>query len=189
MKDYFIQTYKNTITRPGADKLLKWLEGTDFFVAPASTRYHLNRKGGLVEHSVHVYERLRELCNAETATPGFKHPESETLAIVSLLHDLCKANYYRQEMQNVKENGAWVQKPYYTVDDQFPYGHGEKSVFLIERFMKLTVEEATAIRFHMGGFEARPGDYTMQEAYKRYPLAVLLHMADMMATYLDEREG
>ena len=121
----------------------------------------------------------------------FTEGESEeSYAICALLHDLCKANYYKLGTRNVKNEatGQWEKAPFYSVDDLFPYGHGEKSVFLIERFMKLKVEEAVAIRWHMGGFDdaARGGCFAISEAYDKYPLAVKLHIADLEATYLME---
>lgn len=190
-KEHFVNEYTAHIKRAGAEKLLTWLQNsTDFFTAPASSRHHLAHAGGLVEHSLNVYDRLCRLVSAEAQQGAQWAAEctDETIAIVSLLHDVCKANYYKQDTRNVKENGVWVQKPYYTVEDQMPYGHGEKSVFIIDRLMRLTVEEATAIRYHMGGFAQQPGDYSMSAAFYKYPLAVLVHMADMQATYLDEQE-
>ena len=86
-------------------------------------------------------------------------------------------------------NGTWEQQPFYTVDEQFPYGHGEKSVFIAERFIRLTSEEAVAIRYHMGGFDAKPGDYSISKAYEMYPLGAMLHSADLLASYLDETRG
>lgn len=188
MEKEFVKIYQENIARRGADKLLEWLQGTDFFTAPASTRFHLSRPGGLVEHSVHVYQRLRQLVQSEY--PQECPYTEETLAVVGLLHDLCKTNFYAVSSRNAKneETGKWEKVPYYTVEDQMPYGHGEKSVFIIERFMRLSIEEATAIRFHMGGFAQQPGDYSLSEAFKRYPLAVLVHCADLQATYLDEGE-
>ena len=169
MKEKFIKIYKENIHRQGAERLLAWLEKSDFFVAPASTKYHGAHEGGLLKHSLNVYEQI-------------KWEDADTHAIVSLLHDLCKVNYYVHEMRNVKENGVWIQKPYYTVKDDFPYGHGEKSVFMIERFMRLTNEEAFAIRFHMGDYN----DPNTSRAFEKYPLALLLHQADERATYLME---
>ena len=127
MKDRFIELYQKLITRPGADKLLAWLETTDFFEAPASTRFHLSRPGGLVEHSVHVYERLRALFIAEKERAdlcaGITSQEEETIAICGLLHDVCKANFYTVEMRNRKnEQGQWEKYPFYVVNDQLPYG-------------------------------------------------------------------
>ena len=187
MKERFINLYQNLITRPGADKLLAWLETTDFFEAPASTRFHLSRPGGLVEHSIHVYHRLHDLYvferqNSENfAFIEMTKDEEETIAICGLLHDLCKANFYGVEMRNRKnEQGQWEKYPFYVVNDQLPYGHGEKSVYIISGFMKLSREEAMAIRWHMG--------FSVGNAFEKFPLALLTHMADLQATYLDEAE-
>lgn len=173
MKDLYISTYREHIHRDGADRLLAWLEGADFFTAPASTRFHGSHEGGLCEHSINVYNQL---LNATT------DQDNEKIAITALLHDICKVNYYTTQMRNVKEGGVWTQKPFYTVNDQFPYGHGEKSVFVIERFMRLTNEEAMAIRFHMGEYT----DQNTGKVFEKYPLALLLHQADERATFMDE---
>jgi hypothetical protein len=193
MKDRFIELYQKLITRPGADKLLAWLETTDFFEAPASTRFHLSRPGGLVEHSVHVYERLRALFIAEKERAdlcaGITSQEEETIAICGLLHDVCKANFYTVEMRNRKnEQGQWEKYPFYVVNDQLPYGHGEKSVYIISSFMKLSREEAMAIRWHMGfsDNDFKAGGFSVGNAFEKFPLALLTHMADLQATYLDE---
>lgn len=195
MKDRFIGLCQQLITRPGADKLLAWLETTDFFEAPASTRFHLSHPGGLVEHSIHVYERLLKLYISEKTEPGQPVPyfptveELETITICGLLHDLCKANFYGVEMRNRKnEQGQWEKYPFYVVNDQLPYGHGEKSVYIISSFMKLTREEAMAIRWHMGfsDNDFRAGGFSVGNAFEKFPLALLTHMADLQATYLDE---
>lgn len=194
MREEFTHVYVNIIQRSGADKLLDWIENrTDFFDAPASTRYHLAEPGGLVKHSVHVFERLNALCESEDwVAKGISKPQKESIAICGLLHDLCKANFYKASTRNVKNEatGQWEKVPFYTVEDQFPYGHGEKSVYLIERFMRLKTEEAVAIRWHMGGFDdaVRGGSFVISAAFEKYPLALLLHLADMQATYLDEVE-
>ena len=179
----FVAIYNEKIQRKGADKLLAWLENQDFFTAPASTRYHAAYEGGLVEHSLNVYHVLMERFDPEK-------DNAESFAIVSLLHDVCKTGFYAIEMRNRKnKQGQWESVPFYTIDDQFPYGHGEKSVYLIERFMRLTTEEAVAIRWHMGGFDeaVRGGSFALAHAYEKYPLAVKLHMADLEATYLREQ--
>jgi hypothetical protein len=197
MKDAFIEAFSKNIHRSGADNLLKWLESTDFFTAPASTRYHLSTPGGLVKHSLHVWERLHGLVDYEHGYSNgarFDEMDPSTIAICGLLHDVCKANFYKTEMRNTKdETGQWVKVPYYTIDDQLPYGHGEKSVYIISSFMKLNREEAMAIRWHMGGFDdaVKGGGYAMSGAWGKYPLGVLLHMADLQATFIDEanKEG
>lgn len=197
MKDRFIGLCQQLITRPGADKLLAWLETTDFFEAPASTRFHLSRPGGLVEHSLHVYDRLLKLYAFEKTEPGQPVPyfpmaeELETITICGLLHDICKANFYAVEMRNRKnELGQWEKYPFYVVNDQLPYGHGEKSVYIISGFMRLTREEAMAIRWHMGfsDNDFKAGGFSVGNAFEKFPLALLTHMADLQATYLDERK-
>lgn len=189
-KEEFKALFKKYVKRDGADKFLEWLETTDFYTAPASTKYHLNHEGGLAEHSIHVYKRLRELYEVECAgEDGLQEYEEEMVAIVGLLHDICKTNYYCAEMRNQKnEKGEWERVPYYTVNDQLPYGHGEKSVYIISGFMRLRRDEAMAIRWHMGfsGPEFRGGDQSVSKAYEMYKLAVIAHIADMEATYLDE---
>lgn len=190
MKDKFIKAYTENITRPGADKLLAWIESSDFFTAPASTRFHLPVPGGLLEHSLYVFERMKAICaNETTITPGFNEPSMETIAICGLLHDICKANFYAVEMRNRKnDQGRWEQYPFYVVDDKLPYGHGEKSVYIISGFMRLSREEAMAIRWHMGfaDNDFKGGGYSVGNAFEQFPLAVLLHIADLQATYLDE---
>ena len=190
MKDKFIKAYTENITRPGADKLLAWIESSDFFAAPASTRFHLSSPGGLLEHSLHVFERMKAICaNEPTITPGFNEPSMETIAVCGLLHDICKANFYAVEMRNRKnDQGRWEQYPFYVVDDKLPYGHGEKSVYIISGFMRLSREEAMAIRWHMGfsDNDFQGGGYSVGNAFDKFPLAVLLHIADLQATYLDE---
>lgn len=183
-REEFIQIFTQNITREGSQKLLAWLDTTDFFTAPASTRFHGACKFGLALHSVNVYKVLRKRY--------FEEGDSEeTFAICALLHDVCKAQYYKTSTRNVKNEatGEWEKRPYYTVEDAFPFGHGEKSVYLVERFMRLKPAEAIAIRWHMGGFDsaAQGGSFAISDAYDRYPLAVKLHLADMEATYLREK--
>lgn len=182
MNTEFFDLFDGNIKRDGAKALKDWLEGSDFFTAPASTRYHGSHPGGLVEHSINVYRRLKHL--VETCWPGGEKPSDETIAIVSLLHDLCKVNFYAVEMRNRKnEYGQWEQYPFYIIDDQLPYGHGEKSVYIVSGFMKLSREEAFAIRFHMGDYT----DQNTNKAFVMYPLALLLHQADEQASNFDEK--
>lgn len=193
VKDYkleFINIFKQNIHRDGADKLLDWLTTkTDFFSAPASTKFHSAFAGGLCEHSVKTYFRFMQNLDKEYDGEWEKVISAESVAIIALLHDICKTNYYKVDYRNVKnENGEWEKKPYYTVDDCLPYGHGEKSVYMISGFIRLTREEAMAINWHMGGFDKRVigGDYSMSDAFYRYPSALLFHLSDTEATYLDE---
>ena len=186
----FITTYRALIKRDGADKLLDYLiNKSDFFTAPASSKFHCDFEGGLCEHSLNVYRRLLSLLQAEYGE-GWKDVYSpETVAVVGLLHDVCKINYYEVDYRNVKnkETGAWEKVPYYKVEDTLPYGHGEKSVFLIERFMKLKPTEAIAIRWHMGfSYGSIEERGTIGRALEMYPLAFALHVADMEASYFLE---
>ena len=192
-KDRFIEIYKQNIKREGADKLLDFIcsPSSDFFTAPASTKFHSAYEGGLCEHSVKVFNRFLNKVKNEYGEKFEEKVSLESLAIIALLHDVCKADYYKIEMRNVKENGNWVQKPFYTVDDKLPYGHGEKSVYIINGFTRLTREEAMAINWHMGGFDNRVqgGSYALKDAFNAYPLALLFHLADVEATYLDESQN
>lgn len=179
-KELFIELLRKT-KRSGIEELIAYLENSDFFVAPASSKYHLSKEGGLLKHSLNVYFNLLKLND-------WVYSE-ETIIIVSLLHDICKANTYVKSFKNVKnENGKWVSAQTYTVDDILPLGHGEKSVILLERFINLNAEEALAIRWHMGGFEAKENLKYVSQTFSRNELAVLLHIADLKATYIDESE-
>ena len=193
MKEQFIEIFQSTIKRDGADKLLNWLIKSDFFEAPASTRYHLAKTGGLAEHSINVYHRLKCLvANEIKHNTSFSPVTAETIAVCGLLHDICKVNFYKTEMRNAKnESGQWVKVPYYVVEDQVPYGHGEKSVYIASGFMNLSREEAMAIRWHMGGFDdaVKGGSYALSIAWGKFPIGILLHIADIQATYIDEKEG
>lgn len=181
-KDEFIGIFTENVQRPGAKELLSWLMNTDFFTAPASTKYHCACENGLVMHSVSVFNTMME-----------KHFEEgvdsvESFAICALLHDVCKAEFYKISTRNVKNEvtGQWEKQPFYSIEDKFPFGHGEKSVFLVERFMRLHLDEAMAIRWHMGSFDDSQG-FTISQAYEKYPLAVKLHLADLESTYLREK--
>ena len=190
-KERFLQIYNEKISREGADKLLDFLQnGSDFFTAPASARYHCAYAGGLCEHSLNVYhclvdylqrDRVRELYGLEYS--------DESIAIVALLHDLCKIGCYKSGTRNVKdEHGKWQTVPTYTFDDPLPYGHGEKSVYIANGFIRLTREEAMAIRWHMG-FSGPEDSRMIGQALRQYPLAFALHTADMEAsTFLENEE-
>lgn len=170
----------NTINRPGIGSLISWLITSDFFVAPASTVFHQNYEGGLCEHSLAVYDALVE----ETKLCRYS---DETLKVVALLHDLCKVNCYVRDMRNVKNAyGKWEQVPYYRFVDNWGMGHGECSMWLASKFIALSDEEAAAISSHMGGFDSRAkgGSNCVSIAFEKYPLAVLLHIADLKSSYL-----
>ena len=183
----FIDIYNACVTREGGAAFLEYLtEKTDFFTAPASTRYHGSYEGGLLEHSLNVYECLCDYVKHSKFCKkyGFEFSE-ESLAIVALLHDVCKTNFYKTEMRNVKKDGVWVPVPYYTIEDNLPYGHGEKSVYILSGFMRLSRDEAFAIRYHMG-FSGPEDANQVGRALEMFPLAFALCMADMEASYYME---
>ena len=184
----FISIYEKNIKREGAKELLDWLKKTDFFTAPASTKFHSACEGGLCFHSINVYKRFLKLLDSEYKEDRPKVISDESVAIMALLHDICKVDSYKVDYRNVKVDGEWVKQPFYAFEDNLPYGHGEKSVYMISGFMRLTREEAMGINWHMGGFDKRVigGDYGLATAFYTYPTAVMLHLADISATYLDE---
>lgn len=180
MKQKFIELLKST-NREGIENLITFIEKTDFFEAPASTRFHGSYQGGLLEHSMKVYEILSQ--KVKNNIIGLK-PNDDTIKIIALLHDICKANFYKVDYRNAKNaKGEWEKVPYYTIEDTIPYGHGEKSVMMLTEYIKLTSEEKYCIRWHMGFTEPKEVYSTIGEAYKKYPLALLLYEADLEATY------
>ena len=186
-RERFIDLYKTHIHREGADKLLEYLDSpaSDFFTAPASTKFHNNVKGGLLQHSLNVYDCLVSYFASERRTKllGLEDVSDETLAVVALLHDLCKVNVYKESTRNQKDaSGVWRQVPYYEFKDELPYGHGEKSVYIITGFMRLSREEAFAIRYHMG-FSTEDDARNVGAAFEMFPLALALSIADTEATY------
>ena len=188
IREEFIKIYQQNITREGSDKLLDYICQSDFFVAPASARYHSSYDGGLAQHSINVYHCLKDYMSRKRVKDTYKLDVSdETIAIVSLLHDLCKIGCYKAGVRNVKENGAWKQVPTYNFDDPMPYGHGEKSVYIINGYMRLSREEAFAIRYHMG-FSGAEEANMVGKAFAMFPLAFALSTADMEATYFMESE-
>jgi hypothetical protein len=188
-KEKFIQIYNKNITRDGSDKFLEYLlsKTSDFFTAPASAKFHGAYEGGLVEHSINVYECLVDYLLRERVKTTYKISASnESVAIVSLLHDVCKINCYKPGTRNVKdENGKWQTVATYEFFDDLPYGHGEKSVYIINGFMKLTREEAFAIRYHMG-FSGTEDIRNIGSSFEKFPLSFALSTADMEATYFIE---
>jgi len=189
-KEEFIEIFKQNITRPGADALLDYLENkSDFFTAPASARYHSAYEGGLCEHSVNVYHCLADYLARPRVQElyGLEYTD-ESIAIVALLHDLCKIGCYKPGTRNVKDaDGKWHSVPTYTFDDPLPYGHGEKSVYIANGFIRLSREEAMAIRWHMG-FSGPEDNRMVGQALTKYPLAFALSTADMEASYFLENE-
>lgn len=179
-KETFKQIVRDKIRRPGIDSLMAWLEGSDFYTAPASSRYHGSYPGGLLEHSLNVYRQFLRVLEAFPEVPC----SEETAAVLALFHDVCKVNMYVPEKRNRKnDRGEWEQYDAYRIDEKYKFGgHGSKSVFLLQQFIRLTPEEAVAINNHMGAWH----NEHCGESWTQYPLGFLLHMADGAATYIVE---
>lgn len=189
-----------SVEREGIDNLINFIRKSDFYIAPASTRFHSCHEGGLLEHSLNVYECLLSKANNPVWQRILKDVSNDTLIIVSLLHDVCKTYFYGTEIKNKKvysdtgkkidDNGRfdWVSAPAYVIDDKFPYGHGERSVMMIEEYIDLLPIERYAIRWHMGYTEPKEYHNTLSSAIKKYPLVLAIHEADTEATYLMEKE-
>lgn len=196
------------VKREGVEELLNFIRDSDFYTAPASTRYHLTEEGGLLKHSIHVYDCLMKKKENPVWKEALSDVSDDTFILVSLLHDLCKTYFYGEELKNRKTydedkvkaanprtvkrdaNGEfiWETVPAYVVDDKYPLGHGEKSVFFIMQFVKLTMLEIAAIKHHMGAYCDSSQWNTLGQAYEKYPLALALHESDLEATYLLETE-
>ena len=175
--------------REGMDKLLNFIRKSDFYKAPASTRFHSCHERGLLEHSMNVYKCLKEKKNNIIWKEPLEKISEDSLIISALLHDLCKTYFYVTDYRNKKnDKGIWEKVPYYTVDDKIPYGHGEKSVMMIAEYIKLKPSERYAIRWHMGWSEPKENYNALGNALAKYPLALALHEADQEATYLLEKE-
>ena len=187
-----VEFFRNTlgaIDREGMDALMQFIEKSDFYTAPASARFHGAEEGGLLTHSINVYNcllRKKQSVGSLWAEVLAEVPD-ESIAITALLHDLCKTYYYAVEMRNKKINGEWVQVPAYRVEDKIPYGHGEKSVMMIEEYMKLKPMERYAIRWHMGPYSGEQDWNTLGAAMEKYPLVLALFEADMEASHLMEK--
>lgn len=180
MKEKFLELLRST-NRENIEDLIEFIKKTDFFEAPASTRFHGSREHGLLEHSLKVYEILKQ--KVETSIIPINIPD-ESIILIALLHDICKANYYKIDYRNAKNSlGVWEKVPYYTIEDKIPYGHGEKSVMMVTEYIKLTPEEKYAIRWHMGYTEPKEQYTTIGLAFTKYPIALLTHEADLEATY------
>lgn len=184
LKVKYIDLLKS-VKREGMDKLIAYIESTDFFEAPASTRFHSSHEGGLLEHSLNVYDRLDYRIKNDPLynNLGIK---DDSVIISALLHDLCKVNCYKIEIKNIKnENGEWIPTPIYIMEDNLPLGHGEKSVIMAQQFIKLTKEEVMAIRYHMGAFIEGEAN-NASKVFNDCPLALALHIADEEATDIIE---
>ena len=183
-KERFISLLRST-QRDGIESLIEWLSSSDFFTAPASSRFHGSYAGGLLEHSLNVYDEFVRILSAYPEVDA----KEDSVIISALLHDLCKVNFYSVEKRNRKNSstGQWEQYDYFAINEKFCYGgHGSKSVFLAQNFIKLTPEEAVAINCHMSSWD---GNKDVGNAFSQYPFAWLLHVADESATYIRESKG
>lgn len=165
------------IDRDGIDELVDYLQKSDYWVAPASTRYHQDYLGGLVQHNRQVKQHAQLL----NTVLGYDIPE-DSITLICHLHDLCKVNYYSSSKRNVKENGTWKEVDYFTVDDKFPIGHAQKSVIVAQQFIKLTSLEIACITGHMGGFVS-DNYFHVNKLYDKFPEAQLFHFADMLGCH------
>ena len=186
------------VNRPGIDKLMGYIRGSDFYTAPASTKFHLSCEGGLLQHSLNVLDALRGLLYRNGDGPWeyvaagrvvAEIPE-ESVTITALLHDICKTHFYTTSTRNVKNErtGKWEKQPYYTIDDKMPLGHGPKSAMIVKQYMTLTTAEMYAIWWHMGFNGNYENDTAAGASFEKYPLALALYTADMMASRLMEGE-
>lgn len=166
--------------RKGIDKLVAWLEQTDFFTAPASTKYHLHCRGGLARHSLNVYERLK----AKTYS-GLIDIKEDTVIITALLHDICKANFYKIQKRNKKIDGQWQEVEEWGVEDKLPIGHGDKSCYIIQSCIRISPEEYAMIRFHMGR-ESDGNNDPFSKAAAHFPAVCAIHTADMESAFIIE---
>lgn len=194
-KTQFIALCRQYIRRDeeGLDKLLDYLDKSDFYTAPSSASFHLNEAGGLCRHSINVFETALHLHRTwlepkrqEGLTAFEKEISEESIAIAALFHDLCKVHFYKPtERFRKDDNGRWVTYPGYVVEDKFPFGHGEKSCLIVGWFLRLQQHELLAIRWHMGMFEMAPQgsgmSYSYRSAMDAHPLVALLQVSDMLA--------
>lgn len=188
MEKKFEELLLNT-KREGMEKLLDFIRKSDFYKAPASTRFHSCHEGGLLEHSMNVYDCLIAKKDNLIWKKVLENVPVDSITITALLHDLCKTYFYVVDYRNKKnEAGVWEKVPYYTIDNKIPYGHGEKSVMMIEEYIKLTPTERYAIRWHMGWSEPKESYNDLGKAMGKYPLVLALHESDQEATYLMEKE-
>lgn len=178
-----IKKLLKTVKRDGIDKLIKYLEDTDFFLAPASTVYHLACEGGLAFHSLSVYKTLKEKLEKNEIYGKYS---DETIILVALLHDICKINFYKKQKRKKLENDEWIEYDSFTVDEKLPLGHGEKSVIVLQKFINLTMQEILAIRWHMGAFDSEINQKNYSKAIEICPLVLALHEADSESAHIVE---
>ena len=176
------------INRQGVDELMSYIIDSDFYTAPASTTHHGSFAGGLLEHSLNVCSCLMAKKDQPIWKKAFENISEENIIVTALFHDICKTDYYIEDTKNVKIDGIWTQQPFYKVKDNMPLGHGETSVMILQKYIKLETPEMYAIRRHMGSYEQSELWGTLGNAYNRCPFVLATHQADMEATYLLEND-
>jgi len=211
-KQEFISIWKNRVHMEGADELLDYLCKSSFFSDPASCSHHLAEPAGLVRHSLGVYHRLRSLMIHESETGTLDDDTEEEVALSALCHDLCKIGCFKSVVKNKRvytpevveavsarepwkvktdEQGSyvWQSVPGYAYEGPRVLGiHGDVSCAMVSYYLKPSprlIEIQRAIRFHMSSFqegEARQAS----AAFQKSKLALLLHLSDMLASFLDE---
>ena len=198
-KELFVNYCHEFIHREGIEKLMDYLETTDFYTAPSSGSYHLNEDGGLCKHSLNVFETAVKVYDNVVApqirsgnSPFTEEISKESIAIATLFHDLCKTKFYKKtERWKKDEKNHWVTYPGYEIVDEFPFGHGEKSCIIINWFLHLKQDELLAIRWHMGMFEMTEQGSGTRCAYRaameKSPLVILLQVADMLSANCFEK--
>lgn len=191
LKEQFLAIVRNDIHRQGIENLLAYLENSDFFEAPASTKYHGCYEGGLVQHCIDVYNALHDELSFIYGDNYLAVYSEESIAIVSLFHDLCKIGRYKSGTRNVKDpvTKQWHEEPtYFYNEEAFEMGHGSASVYTAQKFIQLEDFEAQAIFWHMGAYDI--SNYMslngLGSAFEKNTLAFALHRADMMATYITD---
>lgn len=201
-KQILIERFENEmakVKRPGVDKLMEYIRKSDFYTAPASTKYHLACESGLLQHSLNVLDALRTILVYSKADNTWQYQVAgkvpaiipdDSVIIMALLHDICKTYFYGTSMRNVKneKTGKWEKAPYYTIDDKMPLGHGAKSAMIIKTYMELTNMEMYAIWWHMGFNGEKENDTCVGAAIEKYPAVLALHTADMQASKIMESE-
>lgn len=199
--NFFEENFNNFMTRKGNELLLEFIQKSDFYTAPASTKFHSSHEGGLLLHSLFVMACLMEKRNSPIWGPVLKKCTDETLFLVSVCHDLCKTYFYAKDFKNQKlydDNGSqkdakgrynWQTVPIYVVNDKYPLGHGEKSCYFLMKFVELSTEEYAAIRWHMGFSEPRELYSAIGNSMDKYPLVLALNEADQEATHIFESEN
>lgn len=200
--DYNITRFERElgkVQRPGMDKLLEYIRKSDFYTAPASTKYHLAAPGGLLQHSLNVLDALRGLLIRDTDGKEWLYTvggttvatiPDDSVTVMALLHDICKTHFYGTSTRNQKNDatGKWEKVPFYTVDDKMPLGHGPKSAMIVKQYTTLTTAEMYAIWHHMGFNGNFENDNAVGQSIELFPAVLALHTADMMASRFMEGE-